>query len=272
MGERNRKGGISERGVPLLRSVDDAELESGTRGKNGRPKEPWKGEVVKSIVYAGLDAIVTSFSLISSISAGHLSSVDVLVLGFANLVADGISMGFGDYVSSSTEKDVAAKERTVTEWDVLNHHRPQKQELLRHYQELGMNDTDANTVVNIFAKYRDIMIDEKMATEKGLLPPDQADKPWKNGLITFAAFILFGCAPLLAFIVLIPFTNNDTHKFIGACVFSAVALALLGIAKAKIAGQNYALSAGITLFNGLIAGAAAYGIGWTLRNVAGLEE
>lgn len=74
MGERNRKGGISERGVPLLRSVDDAELESGTRGKNGRPKEPWKGEVVKSIVYAGLDAIVTSFSLISSISAGHLSS------------------------------------------------------------------------------------------------------------------------------------------------------------------------------------------------------
>lgn len=73
-------------------------------------------------------------------------AVDVLVLGFANLVADGISMGFGDYVSSSTEKDVAAKERTVTEWDVLNHHRPQKQELLRHYQELGMNDTDANTV------------------------------------------------------------------------------------------------------------------------------
>uniref|UniRef100_A0A0V0H7R1 Vacuolar iron transporter n=1 Tax=Solanum chacoense TaxID=4108 RepID=A0A0V0H7R1_SOLCH len=211
-----------------------------------------EGEVVKSIVYAGLDAIITSFSLISSISAGHLSSVDVLVLGFANLVADGISMGFGDYVSSSTEKDVAAKERTVTEWDVINQHRPQ--------------------VVNIFAKYRDIMIDEKMAIQKGLLPPDQADKPWKSGLITFTAFIVFGCAPLLAFIVLIPFTKNDTYKFIGACVFSAVALALLGIAKAKIASQNYALSAGITLFNGLIAGAAAYGIGWTLRNVAGLEE
>lgn len=267
MSATKSNGGFS---APLLRSVD-GELEKG-KGKNGRPKEPWKGEVVKSIVYAGLDAIVTSFSLISSISAGHLSSVDVLVLGFANLVADGISMGFGDYVSSSTEKDVAAKERTVTEWDVINQHRPQKQELLRHYQELGMNDTDADTVVNIFAKYRDIMIEEKMAVQKGLLPPDQADKPWKNGLITFAAFIVFGCAPLLAFIVLIPFTNNDTYKFIGACVFSAVALALLGIAKAKIAGQNYALSAGITLFNGLIAGAAAYGIGWTLRNVAGLEE
>lgn len=39
-----------------------------------RPKEPWKGEIVKSIVYAGLDAIVTCFSLISSISPGRLSS------------------------------------------------------------------------------------------------------------------------------------------------------------------------------------------------------
>lgn len=67
MAETNSNGGFR---APLLRSLD-GELE---KGKNGRPKEPWKGEVVKSIVYAGLDAIVTSFSLISSISAGHLSS------------------------------------------------------------------------------------------------------------------------------------------------------------------------------------------------------
>lgn len=40
-----------------------------------RPKKPWKGgEVVKSIMNAGPDAIVTSFSLISSISASHHSS------------------------------------------------------------------------------------------------------------------------------------------------------------------------------------------------------
>ncbi|KAK9273899.1 hypothetical protein L1049_018711 [Liquidambar formosana] len=94
----------------LLRPAEDEDME---RNKSERPKEPWKGEYVKSIVYAGLDAIVTCFSLISSISAGRLSSVDVLVLGFANLVADGISMGFGDFVSSSTEKDVATKERAA---------------------------------------------------------------------------------------------------------------------------------------------------------------
>ncbi|GFP98524.1 vacuolar iron transporter 1 [Phtheirospermum japonicum] len=242
------------------------------RLENERPKEPWKGEFVKSIVYAGLDAIVTSFSLISSISAGHLSSVDVLVLGIANLVADGISMGFGDFVSSSTERDVANRERSVTEWDVENHRRIQQQELVQRYQALGMSASDATTVVSVFANYPDILVDEKLAAEKGTLPPDQTDKPWKNGLVTFVAFLIFGSAPILAFIILIPFTDSDKIKFIGACVLSALALAFLGIAKAKVAGQNYAASAGITLFNGMIAGAAAYGIGWTLRNVAGLEE
>ncbi|CAN6566256.1 unnamed protein product [Malus baccata var. baccata] len=83
------------------------------KSRSERPKEPWKGEYAKSILYAGLDAIITSFSLIASICASRISSVDVLVLGFANLVADGISMGFGDFTSSSSEKEVASKERAA---------------------------------------------------------------------------------------------------------------------------------------------------------------
>ncbi|KAF5464145.1 hypothetical protein F2P56_014248 [Juglans regia] len=180
-------------------------------------------------------------------------------------------MGFGDFVSSSTEKDVAARERAVTEWDVSNHGGTEELGLLRQYQTLGMDVNDAMTVVNIFAKYKEIMVDEKMMAQKGMLPPDQADKPWKHGLVTFAAFLLFGSVPLLSFIVLIPFTHSDTLKFVGACVLAAFALALLGLAKAKIAGQNYAFSMVVTLFNGAIAAAAAYTLGSLLTNVAGLE-
>ncbi|PON85196.1 Ccc1 family [Trema orientale] len=138
--------------------VEEERRDEHKRGENRRrPKEPWKGEYAKSIVYGGLDAIVTCFSLISSISANRLSSVnlcnmlsggvvDVLVLGFANLVADGISMGFGDFVSSNTEKDAATIERAVTEWDVTNHSGPQKMDLLHQYQALGMDLDDATTV------------------------------------------------------------------------------------------------------------------------------
>lgn len=68
------------------------------------------------------------------------------MLGFANLVADGISMGFGDFVSSSTEKDVAAKERSVAKWDVENEGGNQREELARRYQDLGMDASDAAMV------------------------------------------------------------------------------------------------------------------------------
>lgn len=124
-------------------------------------------------------------------------------------------------------------------------------------------------MVKIFAKYKDIFVDEKMTAEKGMLPPEESEKPWKNGVVTFLAFLLFGSSPLFSFIILIPFTNSDTIKFIGACILSAVALAFLGVAKAKIAGQNYLISVLVTLLNGVIAAAAAYALGWLLRNVAG---
>ncbi|XP_074271240.1 uncharacterized protein LOC141596721 [Silene latifolia] len=239
-----------------------------------KPKGPtWKGEHAKSIVYGGLDAIVTCFSLISSISSGgSMSSVDVLVLGFANLVADGISMGFGDYVSSSTEKNMAAMEKDVTEWEVGNNGKSEIRNLLRRYESLGMDPNDAAMVVSIISKYKNIMVEEEMMGEKGIIPGDQDEKPWKSGLVTFTSFLIFGSAPLLSFIILIPFTNDDNVKFIGACVLSGLALALLGLAKAKISGENYGISALVTLSNGAIAAGTAYGIGWALRNVAGLEE
>ncbi|KAK9758003.1 hypothetical protein RND81_01G200100 [Saponaria officinalis] len=243
-------------------------------GPRPKPKGPsWKGEHAKSIVYGGLDAIVTCFSLISSISSGgRMSSVDVLVLGFANLVADGISMGFGDYVSSSTEKNMAVMEKDVTQWEVDNNAKSEMRNLVEHYRSLGMNPDDATTVVNIISKYKNIMVEEEMMGQKGIIPADQDEKPWKNGLVTFASFLIFGSAPLLSFIILIPFTNDNNVKFIGACIMSALALALLGLAKAKISGENYGISALVTISNGAIAAATAYGIGWALRNVAGLDE
>ncbi|KAK2415115.1 vacuolar iron transporter protein 2.1 [Trifolium repens] len=257
--------GVNNSNTRLLH--EDSDLER----KSERPKEPWRGEYVKSIVYGGLDAIITCFSLISSISASSNSSGNVLVLGFANLVADAISMGFGDIVSASSVRDVIIEERRVTEWDVLNSRGNEQRELVRYYQSLGMDYNDATAVVNIFTKYNDIMVDQRMVAEKGMVPAAQEVKPWKNGLITFTSFMIFGSIPLLSFIILIPFTESDSVKFVSACLVSALGLALLGVARARVAGQKMVFTTAITLFSGVIAGAAAYLVGWLLNNIAGVE-
>ena len=65
----------------LLRLEEDGEAENDQKISK-RPKEPCRGDYVKSIVYAGFDAIVTCFSLISSMSASHLSSGKLALFHF----------------------------------------------------------------------------------------------------------------------------------------------------------------------------------------------
>jgi VIT1/CCC1 family predicted Fe2+/Mn2+ transporter len=45
----------------------------------------------------------------------------VIVLAFSNLVADGIAMGVGDYVSAKAENDHALAERKREAWEYDNY-------------------------------------------------------------------------------------------------------------------------------------------------------
>jgi vacuolar iron transporter family protein len=58
---------------------------------------------IKSIVYGGLDGIITTFAIVAGVAGASLSANIVLILGFANLIADGISMAAGDYLSTKSE-------------------------------------------------------------------------------------------------------------------------------------------------------------------------
>jgi hypothetical protein len=55
--------------------------------------------VIKSVVFGGLDGIITTFSIVAAVAGASLSVEVVLLMGFANLIADGISMGLGDALS-----------------------------------------------------------------------------------------------------------------------------------------------------------------------------
>ncbi|CAM6117882.1 unnamed protein product [Calypogeia fissa] len=241
--------------------------------ENERPAEVGiGGSYVKSIVYGGLDAIVTSFALVASVSGSGIGSGAVLVLGLANLIADGISMGFGDYLSTTTEQNYAANEQKIADWEVERDLHAQAINMVEVYEMNGMEKSDAEEVVKIFSKYKDLLVEQKMTMQDGLLPPDEEEEAWKNGIVTFVSFLGFGCTPILAYVILSPFTNNVHVKFASACLVTALALIVLGIAKARISGGKYLSSALTVLSNGGFAAAAAYAISWGLTNLLGIEE
>tara|TARA_Y100000310_G_C20575834_1_gene760360 strand:- start:688 stop:1272 length:585 start_codon:yes stop_codon:yes gene_type:complete len=70
-------------------------------GKHSEFVHPAK--YIKSIVYGGLDGIITTFAIVAGVAGAALSANIILILGFANLIADGISMAAGDYLGTKSE-------------------------------------------------------------------------------------------------------------------------------------------------------------------------
>jgi len=60
---------------------------------------------IKSVVYGGMDGIISTFAVVSGVAGAALDPTIVLILGFSNLFADGISMACGDFLSTRAKKD-----------------------------------------------------------------------------------------------------------------------------------------------------------------------
>ena len=59
------------------------------------------------LVYGANDGIITTFAVVSGVAGGALSHTAVLIIGAANIAADGVSMGVGNLLA------IRAHERTL---------------------------------------------------------------------------------------------------------------------------------------------------------------
>jgi VIT1/CCC1 family predicted Fe2+/Mn2+ transporter len=63
------------------------------------------GKYLAEVIYGANDGIVTTFAVVAGVAGAALSPSIVLVLGLANLFADGFSMGMSNYLSRRSEMD-----------------------------------------------------------------------------------------------------------------------------------------------------------------------
>lgn len=72
-------------------------------------KKRTERKYLAEFVYGATDGTITTFAVVSGVMGASLSSPVVLVLGFANLFADGFSMAVSNYLSMKSEKDLRRK-------------------------------------------------------------------------------------------------------------------------------------------------------------------
>jgi VIT1/CCC1 family predicted Fe2+/Mn2+ transporter len=63
---------------------------------------------LRDLVYGANDGIITTFAVISGVAGASLQSRTAVILGMANLLADGFSMGASNFLSIRSEEAVLA--------------------------------------------------------------------------------------------------------------------------------------------------------------------
>ncbi|CCI47783.1 unnamed protein product [Albugo candida] len=225
------------------------------------------GGFIKSAVYGGLDGIITTFATVTSVAGSGLPEIVILIIGLAHLVADGLSMGLGDMLSSQAEAQLVRHERQREEWEFENYPEGEMEEMIALYEKKGISTEDARLVVKTLAKYKQAFIDIMMVEELNLMPLDDEDSTLTGGVITFLSFMGFGIIPLLSYLVnLIPGLRMGSQVALyGSCVLTVVTLFVLGAVKGNFVGQNWWKSGASMAFNGSVAAGCGWLIGYLLQ-------
>ncbi|MCJ7694840.1 MAG: VIT1/CCC1 transporter family protein, partial [Anaerolineaceae bacterium] len=119
-------------------------------------------QYIGSMVYGGLDGIVTTFAVVSGVAGADLGASVILILGMANLFADGFSMAVGAYLSEKSEKEYYEIERSREAWEVENFPEGERAELIEIYKQGGYSDVEAHDLVAIISKDKERWLDTMM--------------------------------------------------------------------------------------------------------------
>ncbi len=73
--------------------------------ENYKERKIQAGKYIGDIVYGANDGIITTFAVVAGVAGAELAPSVVIILGFANLLADGFSMATSNYLARKSEND-----------------------------------------------------------------------------------------------------------------------------------------------------------------------
>jgi vacuolar iron transporter family protein len=219
---------------------------------------------IEDFVYGATDGAVTTFAVVAGVVGAALSPSIILILGFANLFADGFSMAIGNYLGSKSQKEYMEKERRREEWEIDNLVEQEKQEIRDIYTKKGFKAELLDEIVNVITARRKVWVDTMMREELGLI--EDKKQPLDAAITTFAAFNLVGLIPLIPFVFLqvSGFVFSTEHAFLYSVLFTGLSFFIIGIVRGKIVNKSLLRTGINTLAVGGIAASVAYVIGYLL--------
>jgi vacuolar iron transporter family protein len=215
-------------------------------------------------VLGGIDGCVTTFAVVSGAVGGGFGSVVVIVLGFANLVADGFSMAVSNYQATKSERDRVEEARLDEQRHIEQVPEGEREEIRQIFRAKGFEGDLLERIVDVITRDPTLWVDTMVREELGLQV--EGPSPYWAGITTFAAFLAVGFIPLAPFLFAeVPLEQ----RFLWSAVLTAIAFFGIGLARGTVLNRSPILSGISTLLTGGAAASLAYFIGAWLRQTFG---
>ena len=231
-------------------------------------KGSWLGKVqsyLAEVVYGGIDGSVTTFAVVAGAAGAHLDSSIVIILGFANLLADGFAMSVGSFLSQKAEIAQYNKHSDIEYWEIENMPEVEVEEVREIYANKGFEGELLEKVVSVITSDKDRWVDTMMKDELEMYHPGKP--PLMTALATFLAFITVGLIPLIIYVMDYIKNFEDVNLFFTASLLTGIAFIFVGALKAYVAKTHMLRGIAETLFLGASAAVIAYYVGVVLEKL-----
>ncbi|MCB0635009.1 MAG: VIT1/CCC1 transporter family protein [Lewinella sp.] len=215
-------------------------------------------------VYGGIDGSVTTFAVVAGSVGAGLDSAIIIILGFANLLADGFSMSVGAYLSSKSEQDNFEKHRRVEYWEVDNLPELERQEVRDIYAAKGFEGELLEQVVEVITADKHRWVDTMMKEELEMMAEPRS--PLWIGGVTYMSFLAVGIIPLLVYVwdYTLGFPGDT---FIWSSILTSIGFVGIGFLKTYVTQTSHLRGIAETVLLGALAAIVAYYVGDVLERM-----
>ena len=242
---------------------DQAPLEHGhtPQAIAARLAAPWRPNYLRDWVLGGIDGAVTTFAIVAGVTGAGLSNVVIIILGAANLLADGISMAAGNYSGVKAENDEHRQLRAMERRHIQRAPEGEREEVRQIFARQGFEGEDLERAVGTITADEERWIDFMLAEEFGA--PRARRPPLPAAVMTFMAFVICGAVPLA------PYALGMENGFLVGSVATALVFFGIGAMKSRWSTARWWASGLETLAIGVAAAATAFAIGDYLERLVG---
>ena len=226
--------------------------------KGGKPS--YLGDAV----LGAIDGTVTTFAVVASAAGAGLGTGVAVVIGLANVAADGFSMAAGNALKAQADRDILAEARAMEERHVALIPEGEREEVRQIFAAKGFEGRPLEDAVAIVTADRKRWVDTMLVEELGLRldPP----RPLRSGAVTFVAFVVAGMVPLVPLLLAHSWVP-PAYAFSASVAATAVTFFAVGWLKGRVLGRPRVRAGLETLLVGGAAAALAWAVGYWVRGL-----